>query len=71
MPSDILTVVVHLTPDRQVKCKVCNTSIGRARDFLKHLREKHNCTSNLHVHTVFTRHANEEKSGRAFVVMQS
>ena len=33
-------------PDRQVKCKVCNTGIGRAIDFLKHLREKHNCTSN-------------------------
>ena len=32
-------------PDRQVKCKVCNTSSGTARDFLKHLREEHNSTS--------------------------
>ena len=32
-------------PDRQVKCKLCNTSSGTAHDFLKHLREEHNSTS--------------------------
>ena len=32
-------------PDQQVKCKVCNTSSGTAQDFLKHLREEHNSTS--------------------------